>query len=507
MLKPLTQRLGGYVCRTCRASLLVPKRRHYASSATPEIYDVVTVGGGPVGLALLAALKASPKTKHLRTALIEFQDLAKQQSWSMASDHFSNRASSLTPASVEFLEQSGTWSHIEQERIQPYNAMQVWDASNDAVMRFDWRAEAQRYNAPPRVVATMTENANLTRALLNRIHELNAGDSLMVNTKVGSVEMGENEPDGADLSSWPTLSLEPSAPKIAARLLVGADGFNSPVRAFAGISSHGWDYHRHGVVATLKVANPMLLEESGTSVAYQRFLPQLGGPIAILPLPNGHASLVWSTTPANASFLKSIEPAAFVAMVNAAVRCSETDLVYMTGLGTQSTQQIVSEYNWRNEHTKPTDTETLVPEVLEVQENSVASFPLRFRQATTLTGPRIALVGDAAHTIHPLAGQGLNLGLADARWLAETIAYAVEHGMDLGDSFALERYSSDRFGKGLLMGGSVDALNWIYQLGSGDGMLSSLFSNARGLGMKAFSSNIAEQTGLKGAIMRVAEGA
>jgi ubiquinone biosynthesis monooxygenase Coq6 len=430
----------------------------------------------------------------------------------MASNQFSNRASSLTPASVEFLEQSGAWNHIEQERIQPYNEMQVWDASNDAIMRFDWRAEAQRYNAPPRVVATMTENANLTRALLNRIHELDAEDCLMTTTKVGSVEMGGNEPDGADLSNWPILSLEalgasPRAQKIAARLLVGADGFNSPVRTFAGISSHGWDYSRHGVVATLKVANSLLLEESGASIAYQRFLPQLGGPIAILPLPNGYASLVWSTTPANASFLKSIEPAAFVATVNAALRCSETDLVYMTSLGPQSTQQIISEYDWRNEHTKPTDTETLVPEVLEVQENSVASFPLRFRQATTLTGPRIALVGDAAHTIHPLAGQGLNLGLADARSLAETIAYAVEHGMDLGDSFALERYSSDRFGKGLLMGGGVDALNWIYQFGSGDGMLSSLISNARGLGMKAFSSNIAEQTGLKGAIMRVAEGA
>lgn len=430
----------------------------------------------------------------------------------MGPDQFSNRASSLTPRSVEFLTQSGAWNHIEQERVQPYNEMHVWDASNDATMRFDWRAESQRYNAPPRVVATMTENANLTRALLKRIDELHAGSCLKTSTKVAAVEMGQDEPEGVDFSNWPIITLEssntpPGASKIAARLLIGADGFNSPVRSFAGINSHGWDYNRHGVVATLKVKNPLSLEEAGAVVAYQRFLPQLGGPIAILPLPNGHASLVWSTTPSNASFLKSIDPKAFVAMVNAALRCGQTDILYMSALGPSSTQQIVSEYNWRADHTKQRNAELMLPEVIDVQQQTVASFPLRFRQATALTGPRIALIGDAAHTIHPLAGQGLNLGLADAQSLAETIAYSVEHGMDLGNSLTLERYSSDRFGKGLLMGGGVDALNWMYQIGSGDGVVSSMMSNVRGLGMKAFNSSLAEQTGLKGAIMRIAEGA
>ena len=102
-----------------------------------------------------------------------------------------------------------------------------------------------------------------------------------------------------------SLSEGESSPQIlGARLLVGADGFNSPVRAFTGISAPGWDYNRMGVVATLALsdgaASPL---DTGRTTAYQRFLPSLGGPIALLPLPNNHASLVWSTTSANANYL------------------------------------------------------------------------------------------------------------------------------------------------------------------------------------------------------------
>lgn len=387
--------------------------------------------------------------------------------------------------------------------------MEVWDAGNDASIQFDWAAEARRYNSIPRTVATMTENANLTSGLLKRIEEVGASDSLMSNTKVASIEMGQDDPEGLDLSNWPLLRLESSKSgtpsTIATRLLVGADGPNSPVRTFAGINSYGWDYDRHGVVATLEVKTPEFLEQSDAIVAYQRFIPELGGPIAILPLPNGRASLVWSTKTANASYLKSMSSNDFVSMVNAALRLEQADLSYMLTMNAKVNGKYEEELQWRE---KALDQRTmpLVPRVVGVQEGSVASFPLRFRHATTLIGPRIALVGDAAHTIHPLAGQGLNLGLADARSLAETVAYSVEHGMDIGDSMALERYGSERFGKGLLMCGGVDALNWMYQLGTGNGIVSSVLSSARGMGMKFFGSSLAEQTGLKGRIMRVAEG-
>jgi ubiquinone biosynthesis monooxygenase Coq6 len=360
------------------------------------------------------------------------------------------------------------------------------------------------------------------------------GKGGLVRAKVKNIAWGQKEgvegggegDQGLDFSGWPVLELESSAgkgevvkeegSKIMTRLLVGADGFNSPVRTFAGINSHGWDYDRHGVVATLKVTpseqhtadNYSYDDADNHATAFQRFLPQLGGPIAILPLPDNHASLVWSTTPSKAAYLKSLPPTTLVHVLNAALRLSQTDLKYLFTLSPEASSAHESEVKWRLQHTPPPQISTPPPIITHVQEGSVASFPLRFRHATTLTGPRIALVGDAAHTIHPLAGQGLNLGLADAQALAETIAYSVEHGMDIGDSMALERYGSERFGKGLLMAGGVDALNWMFQLdGDGQGILSSLLGRARGLGMAAIGSDFSDQLGVKGAVMRIAEGA
>lgn len=468
----------------------------------------------------LTRIESSPVTSHLKTALIETQDLSRIRKWSSPGDQFSNRASSLTPSSVSFLETTGAWQHVDQTRVQAYDEMQVWDAANDAVIQFDWQAETQRYNAPPQTVATMTENANLARGLLERIAELGAESSLFSNTNVSSIRNGDDDPEGLNLSTWPVLNLEPKTPSssssspppstIAARLLVGADGFNSPVRTFAGIASHGWDYNRHGVVATLTVQPVTSTDDSfdlfsdaplsNRATAYQRFLPQVGGPIAILPLPNNHASLVWSTTPSHATYLKSLPPGAQIAMINAALRLSQTDIKYLFTLPSSSPETHDSELRWRLAHTPPPPPSRQPPIIASIQENTMASFPLRFRHASSLTTPRIALIGDAAHTVHPLAGQGLNLGLADAQALASTIAYSVAHGMDVGDAMALERYAGERFRKGLLMAGGVDALNWMYQVGSGEGPVSRVLGRARGLGMKVLDGF----PGLKGAVMKQA---
>ncbi|KAL1997747.1 hypothetical protein VTN02DRAFT_902 [Thermoascus thermophilus] len=135
--------------------------------------------------------------------------------------------------------------------------MQVWDGETGSRITFDWTVETSPFEEP-RTVATMTENANLVRALLTRISSLGEeGVSIFSNTTVSSIENGTDHADGPDLSAWPVLSLSPSPSasasaaspppsRIAARLLIGADGINSPVRAFAGIATDGWDYNRHG---------------------------------------------------------------------------------------------------------------------------------------------------------------------------------------------------------------------------------------------------------------------
>lgn len=497
--------------------------------------------------------ESSPVTAHLKTALVESQDLVKAEHWQPpAEGGYSNRASSLTPTSVTFLESIGAWRHVDQQRTQPFDQMQVWDASNDASIRFDWKSEAVTYNAPLRTVATMTENANLIRGLLARISELDGGHgSLFSNTRLSSIEHGEDDPEGLNLSSWPVVSLttatttpgsgrnEQTPPsetrRIVARLLVGADGVHSPVRTFAGISSSGWDYDRHGVVATLVTESTDTASSAGVEfssvlspkvIAYQRFLPALGGPIAMLPLPDNRASLVWSTTPENAAYLKSLPADALTAVLNAGFRLGQTDLKYLfslppasttsssTSSSSSSSSKHADELSWRLRHTPVSPSTPLPPLITSVQPGTLASFPLRFRQSSSFVSPgaRVALIGDAAHTIHPHAGQGLNMGLADAHRLADTIAYAVAHGQDLGgDPFALEPYQAARWPGSLAFGAAIDAVNWVYQSGArphGEDSFvgeaaAEMASQLRGLGMKIFDSGWLP--GLKEWVMRRAE--
>lgn len=352
---------------------------------------------------------------------------------------------------MNFLSEIGAWKHIQRDRVQPYEEMQVWDGITGSRIEFDWPNRAQG-----RTIAYMTENLNLTSSLLARIDEL-GGVSIFDNSRVENIELGPDT-DELDLSSWPIIQLS-GGRQLAARLLVGADGANSPVRVFAGIKSAGWDYERHGLVATLR------MEDSGwggdeMKIAYQRFLPT--GPVAMLPLPGNFSTLVWSITPSRAAHLKTLSPEDFTAMVNAAFRLSPVDLSY---LHTVSSDQ-ADEVSWRCQHT-PFNTQRIPQQVISVQEGSIGSFPLKMRHADTYIGERVALIGDAAHTIHPLAGQGLNQGQGDVESLVSTIKYAVSHGQDIGARMSLESYTADRYAKNHVLLGVVDKLHKLYSVESG----------------------------------------
>ncbi|KAL1840160.1 hypothetical protein VTJ49DRAFT_734 [Mycothermus thermophilus] len=457
----LARSRGAYVCRSCTRSLRRQwLRAHTYSTAatTPDIYDVVCVGGGPAGLSLLTALRANPATTHLRVALVEAQHLSKVRTWKLPPDRFSNRCSSLTPTSVRFLDSIGAWKHLERDRVQPYHEMQVWDGVTGARIEFDWGLGA----APSAdaiegtTIAYMNENLNLTSGLLKRLDEL-GGVAVFDGAKVEAITYGP-ETEELDLRQWPLVHLS-SGNQLCARLLVGADGANSPVRSFAGINAPGWDYNRHGVVATLEMEGDGWRGDQ-VKIAYQRFLPT--GPVAMLPLPGRFSTLVWSTTPANAAVLKSLSPKDFVAMVNAAFRLSPTDLTYMH---TQEAGQ-TDEYSWRIQHT-PHDPRAVPQEVVAVQEGTIASFPLRLRHADTYIAERVALIGDAAHTIHPLAGQGLNQGQGDVQSLAKTIEYAVTHGQDIGVTMSLEPYLAERYAANHVLLGVCDKLHKLYSASSG----------------------------------------
>jgi ubiquinone biosynthesis monooxygenase Coq6 len=251
--------------------------------------------------------------------------------------------------------------------------MEVWDGVTDSRITFDW-GETTPVSS---TIAYMVENLNLTTGLQKYLAKL-GGSTIISPTRVESITYGPTTED-YDLSSWPKVNLD-NGQSLVARLLIGADGANSPVRTFASIQSRGWDYKRMGVVATVQLASERL-----PKIAYQRFLPS--GPAAMLPLPGKRATLVWSTTPERAAVLKSLSPKDFVAVVNAAFRLSPVDLEYLHSIDSGQAEEV----EWRLQHTK---LNALVPEdVIGVQEKTVMAFPLKFRHADTYISERIALVG------------------------------------------------------------------------------------------------------------------
>jgi len=206
-----------------------------------------------------------------------------------------------------------------------------------------------------------------------------------------------------------------SALTLRAPLLVGADGKRSRLREAAGIKCIGWAYPQSGIVATVTHEHP----HNGQAV--QHFLP--AGPFAILPLKGNRSSIVWTEDAANAKTLMAGEHADFVA---------ELTRRFGHRLGAISL------------------------------EGRPQSFPLAFQMARSFVGQRLALVGDAAHVVHPLAGQGLNIGLRDVAALTETIVDALRLGLDIGSSVTLERYQRWRRFDSAFSGTVMDAMNRLF---------------------------------------------
>lgn len=251
-------------------------------------------------------------------------------------------------------------------------------------------------------------------------------------------------------------------------VVVGADGPNSPVRKFSEIESFGHAYPTHGVVCTMH--HPATTAtRMRNNTAFQRFLPT--GPLAFLPLSPEYSTMVWSTRPALAAAYTALGPTTLRYLVNLGFyapdestinRINEMILAGQLPPGGETEELLKAELDYVLTHTPASELKQLPPLIDRIQGNSIASFPLKLSHAESYIGKRTVLVGDAAHTVHPLAGQGLNMGLADVRSLTRVWENAAERGGDFGSSTALLPYATERYPANHLLLSTTDKLHHIF---------------------------------------------
>ena len=312
------------------------------------------------------------------------------------------RASAIAAGARRFFEKLGVWEKVAGES-QPILDMVITDSKLDDPIRPTFLTFGGDIE-PGEPFGHMVENRLLLDALATRAAALGV---VLVG---GGVSVSRFETAGTGITAYPS-----SGEPLAARLLVAADGGRSRLRDQAGIAMHGWDYGQSGIVTT--VAH----ERDHEGRAEEHFLP--AGPFAILPLTGRRSSLVWTEKTAEAKRIVALDDAAFHA---------ELERRFGLKLG----------------------------EISAVGPR--AAFPLSLRIARSFIADRMALVGDAAHVIHPIAGQGLNLGIRDAAALAECIIDAATLGLDIGAPDVLERYQRWRRFDTVSMGIATDGLNRMF---------------------------------------------
>ena len=363
-------------------------------------FDIAIIGAGIAGLALANALDNS----GLRVIVLEAAGFPASPPPTDAEgiDSFDARVSALTLGNIRYLQQLGVWQAISELRMQPFDSMYVWDGEGTGDIHFDAAELGEN------TMGAIVENRVLVYSLLDNL-SMSSNVRLLDHAAITGIE-AITEADGIKQQIILTDK------KIVARLLVGADGANSFVREHFGFRTREWDYGHNAIVCTIHTEQPH------RQTAWQRFMHS--GPLALLPLPGDRlCSIVWSADTARAEQLMQLDDDAF---------CQQLTLASEARLG----------------------------RVLAASRRF--SVPLRQRHAVDYVQPGVALIADAAHTIHPLAGLGINLGLQDVQVLAEELQRARQRNYPLSDIRVLSRYQRRRKGENLLVMAAMEGFKRLF---------------------------------------------
>ncbi|MBZ2169117.1 UbiH/UbiF/VisC/COQ6 family ubiquinone biosynthesis hydroxylase [Marinobacter sp. F4216] len=363
--------------------------------------DIVVVGGGMIGSALALGLSR----QGWQVGMVETSErkfLISPPEPASGVEGFEPRVSAISAASQRLLENLGVWSTVQSTRHCGYRQMTVWDGDGTGRINFD----AAELHAP--ALGTIVENRHvvsaLFRALENSTVEIVDGTSVTAFSQQGDVRR-LTLADGSCLES---------------KLVVAADGGNSRLRQWAGLPTREWDYGQEAIVCTVRTT------QSHRFTAWQRFSPT--GPLAFLPLltesgDDHYCSIVWSQDTAEARRLMALDDGAFRAELQDAI---ERELGAVEDISRRF------------------------------------SFPLRQRHAKDYVAVGVVLVGDAAHTIHPLAGQGANLGYSDVRVLLEELSGARRAGLSPDEALVLARYQRRRKADNLAMMTAMEGFKQLF---------------------------------------------
>lgn len=344
----------------------------------------------------------------LRVALVEAREPTRWRALATDSTEIDLRVYAFAPDNAALLDDLGVWAGVLDARVQPYRAMRVWDAAGGDELAFDADAFGRRE------LGWIVEHAVLVDRLWSALPA--AGVQLHCPDAVTALEQDDN---GASVHLHSGLTLR-------ARLLVAADGVESKLRELAGIEAPRHDYGQRGLVAFVES------ELAHQSTCWQRFLPT--GPLAFLPFAGaGHtSSIVWTLPEDEAARLMQVDPSQFLRELEA-------------GFGAR------------------------LGALTAVSRR--AAFPLRLQLAQSQSAGRVAIVGDAAHAVHPLAGQGVNLGLRDVATLRAVVAEAHRRGVDPGSPRRLQRWARQQRSHNAVSAYAFDGINRLF---SNDAMVATL---------------------------------